>query len=149
MDGESLEARQLRLGKNQVLFRSVNEQVEKISEESNTAGPTGFICECAIPGCGSHVELALGEYEAIRRNPAHFFVLPDHVFPEVEIVVEDGAVTLSSRSSAQAHAWPQQSTCAAQTQIEGGRQLCANASTISPSRSAAVTFSSAGTAARL
>ena len=32
----------------------------------------------------SHIELARDEYEGIRLNAAHFVVLPDHVFPEVE-----------------------------------------------------------------
>jgi hypothetical protein len=89
MENESLEARQVRLGKNQSLFRSVNERVEKISEQQATLGPVDFLCECATPNCGSRIELAHGEYEAIRRNPAHFFVLPDHVFPEVENIVDD------------------------------------------------------------
>jgi hypothetical protein len=89
MPHDSLEARQVRLGKNQALFRTVNEQVEKIATEQTTADPIGFICECATPNCGSHIELAHGEYEAIRRNPTHFFVLPDHVFPEVEKIVDD------------------------------------------------------------
>ena len=39
--------------------------------------------------CGTYIELAQGEYETIRRAPTHFFVLPDHVFPEVETIVDD------------------------------------------------------------
>jgi hypothetical protein len=86
---DSGEARQVRLGKNQSLFRSVNERVEKIIEQQTTYGPVKFICECANPECGASIELTLGEYEAIRKDPTHFFVLPDHVFPEVENVVDD------------------------------------------------------------
>jgi hypothetical protein len=89
MPDDSLEARQVRLGKNQALFRTVNEQVEKIAEKQATADPISFICECARPDCGNQIELAHGEYEALRQNPTHFFVLPDHVFPEVENVVDD------------------------------------------------------------
>jgi hypothetical protein len=83
------EARQARLGKNQSHFRSVNERVEKISEQQTTHGPVVFICECANPECGASIELMLGEYEAIRQDPTHFFVLPGHVFSEVESVVDD------------------------------------------------------------
>lgn len=89
MATESLDARQAQLAKNQALFRAVNEEVENIAENQTVAGPVSFICECAMPDCGSPVELALGEYEAIRSNSTHFFVLPDHIFPEVEKVVDD------------------------------------------------------------
>ena len=86
---DPLEARQVRLGKNQALFRAVNEEIEHIAEEQTTAGPLSFLCECATPSCGVYIQLAHGEYEAIRRVPTHFFVLPDHVFPEVETIVDD------------------------------------------------------------
>jgi hypothetical protein len=89
MPDDSLEARQLRLGKNQALFRAVNEEVENIAEDQTAAGSISFVCECARPDCGTPVELALGEYEAIRSNSTHFFVLPEHVFPEVENIVDD------------------------------------------------------------
>jgi hypothetical protein len=85
----SLEARQIRLAKNESLFRSINERVEKISDGYTTPGPVNFICECANPDCGATIELSHGEYEAIRKNPTHFFVLSEHVFPEVETIVED------------------------------------------------------------
>ena len=89
MSNGSLDERQTRLAKNQALFRSVNERVEKISDQQTTHGPINFICECANPDCGATIELSHGEYEAIRRNPTHFFVLSDHVYPEVENVVDD------------------------------------------------------------
>jgi hypothetical protein len=89
MPNDSLEARQIRLAKNQALFRAVNEEVENIAEIQTDPGPISFVCECAMPDCGSAIELAHGEYEAIRRNPTHFFVLTDHVFPEVENIIDD------------------------------------------------------------
>ncbi len=89
MATDSLEARQVRLGKNQALFRAVNEQIEHIAGEQTMSGQLSFLCECASPDCGAYIELTRGEYEAIRRDPTHFFVLPDHVFPEVETIVDD------------------------------------------------------------
>ena len=83
-----LEARQARFGTNQALFRAVNEEVEKLSHEK-PVDPASFVCECANPDCGVQIQLTLGDYEAIRQNPTRFFVLPQHVFPEVEDVVED------------------------------------------------------------
>ena len=89
MANEAFEGRQIRLAKNQALFRAVNERVEALANESGTRGQHDFVCECASPECGSRIELAIGEYEAIRRIPTHFFVLPHHVFPEVEVIVDD------------------------------------------------------------
>jgi hypothetical protein len=89
MENESLEIRQLRLARNQSLFRSVNERVEKVVGSHVAPGPIAFVCECAQPDCASMIELGRNEYEAIRAHPARFFVLAGHVFPEVEKVVED------------------------------------------------------------
>jgi hypothetical protein len=89
MSEEPIDVRRLRLAKNQALFRSVNERVATISERFSTVNPVNFVCECAIHDCGASVELSRDEYEAIRRQATRFFVLPGHVFPEVETVVED------------------------------------------------------------
>jgi len=89
MASDSLEARQVRLGKNQALFRAVNQEIEHIAEAQTTARPLSFLCECASPACGAYIELAQGEYESIRQNPTHFFVLPEHVFPEVETIIDN------------------------------------------------------------
>jgi hypothetical protein len=53
------------------------------------------------------IELAQGEYEAIRQVPTHFFVLPDHAFHEVETIE---APTSWSRNSALVDAWSKRST---------------------------------------
>lgn len=83
------EARQVRLGKNQSLFRAVNNQIDYIGQAQSTVLPIDFLCECADPDCDTYIELTQGEYEAVRKNPTHFFVLPGHVYPEVENVVDD------------------------------------------------------------
>jgi len=89
MATDSLEARQFRLGKNQALFRAVNEEIDYIGQEQTTVLPLNFLCECADPNCDVYIELTQGEYEAIRKSPTRFVVLPDHVFPEVETIVDD------------------------------------------------------------
>ena len=89
MSDESLEVRQIRLARNQSLFREVNERVESVLLKFAADGPIGFVCECAIENCSSYIELEREAYEAIRANPTHFFVLRDHVFPEVEFIVDD------------------------------------------------------------
>jgi hypothetical protein len=89
VSSDSGDVREVRLARNQSLFRSVNERVEKVAQQYTALAPLGFICECAITDCGSHLELTRDEYDEIRKHPTRFFVLPDHVFPEVEVVVED------------------------------------------------------------
>jgi hypothetical protein len=88
-DEGSLEARQARLAKNQALFRSVNEQVEQFAEKHKLDDAINFLCECASPDCGEQIEIAHDEYEAVRQEPRRFLVLAGHIFPEVEIVVEE------------------------------------------------------------
>jgi hypothetical protein len=89
MPTDSADVRGIRLAKNQALFRSVNERVAIISRTVSTFGRLEFMCECGIHECGQYVELTREEFEAVRLQPTHFFVLPGHVFPETEVVVED------------------------------------------------------------
>jgi hypothetical protein len=44
------------------------------------------MCECANRDCAALVGLSLQEYEAIRRNPKQFVVLPGHQMPDIESV---------------------------------------------------------------
>jgi hypothetical protein len=49
-----------------------------------------WVCECADDTCTERLELTPEQYERVRANPTHFFVVPtqEHVVPEVERVVE-------------------------------------------------------------
>ena len=85
---EPFDARRIRLAKNQSLFRAVNDQIEYVARAQSTVPPILILCECADPDCDAHVELTQGEYEAVRQNPTQFLVLPAHVFPEFETIVE-------------------------------------------------------------
>ena len=85
---EPSEARRTRLAKNQSLFRAVNDQIEYMARAQSTVLPLRVLCECADPDCDAHVELTQGEYEGVRQNPTQFLVLPAHVFPEFETIVE-------------------------------------------------------------
>lgn len=89
MSTDSDEVRPVRLAQNQSLFRAVNERVQMVADQYISSAPIAFMCECAYTDCGRHIELTREEYEAIRANATHFFVLPEHVFPDVEVVVED------------------------------------------------------------
>ena len=78
---------ELALASTEALTRSLNERVADSFEDSGTLGPLKFLCECGIYDCGERIELDAGEYEAIRREPTHFFVHPDHVLHAIEFVV--------------------------------------------------------------
>jgi hypothetical protein len=78
---------ELRLASTEALTRSLNERVAEIFETCETFGPLSFMCECGIYDCGERIELTANEYDAIRLEPTHFFVHPDHVLYAIEFVV--------------------------------------------------------------
>jgi hypothetical protein len=85
------EEREVRAARNQSLFRSVN---EKSSERNHafaavTEGTYSISCECADAHCLERVTIAEQEYAQVRRYPRRFAVLPGHVYPEVEKVVDE------------------------------------------------------------
>ena len=83
--------REQRAAKNQSLFREVNERIEPLNQAFAVINRlTDFVCECPSETCTATVVLSMKEYEAVRRHPNRFFVLPDdeHVWPDIERVVE-------------------------------------------------------------
>lgn len=90
------DARQVKLAKNEALFRSVNERAKTIWEHYGPSGRFSAVCECADPACSGHVDLAAEAYEAVRASGTRFLVLPDHVSPDAERTAEehDGYVVI-------------------------------------------------------
>ena len=82
------EAREERLARNEVLFRSVNEAIEQQALEFGALDEYEFICECARSGCFERVGLSLKEYERVRSEGTRFFVVPGHENVAIEVVVE-------------------------------------------------------------
>jgi hypothetical protein len=81
--------RQIRAAKNQSLFRTVNERLQGLAETFQfITEHTSFTCECADPSCIAPMLMTLGEYESIRSDPNRFAVLPDHVYFDVENIVD-------------------------------------------------------------
>jgi hypothetical protein len=78
---------ELRLARNAAQIRSLNERVALISESCDTFGSLKFRCECGIYECTEGLQLTAGAYEAIRLEPTHFLVHPDHVLLALELVV--------------------------------------------------------------
>jgi hypothetical protein len=78
---------ELRLARNKALIRSLNERVAAVSEALETFGSLKFMCECGIYACKERIELTVSEYEAVRLDPTHFLVHPNHVLHALEFVV--------------------------------------------------------------
>jgi hypothetical protein len=80
--------REERLAQNEILFREVNERIKELESGSWDSHEIGFMCECADATCMAVITLRPAEYEALRRNPRQFGVLPGHQIEDVESVVE-------------------------------------------------------------
>jgi hypothetical protein len=79
-----VDRRQEAVGKNEALFREVNERIRDITTQHRDAE---FLCECGDPTCALPIPLDLDEYEAVRRDPAQFVIVPGHDVPEAESVI--------------------------------------------------------------
>jgi hypothetical protein len=71
---------------NEVLFRDVNELIEK-EQAANQDDRTTFVCECAQLNCQLRLTVSLDEYQAVRAHPAHFLVYPGHEIKDIEVIV--------------------------------------------------------------
>jgi hypothetical protein len=86
-----VESREERIAENEALFRAMNERMAEWQERRD-APPTDkhlFFCECGNSVCHERVRLSIPEYVAVRESPVRFAVLPGHVFPEVESVIDE------------------------------------------------------------
>jgi len=81
--------RQARVGRNQSLFREVNERIEGLRQGTYPQTELDFICECFNDTCFEAIpNVAIADYEAVRAHPDRFLVRPEHVAPEAENVVD-------------------------------------------------------------
>jgi hypothetical protein len=84
-----IDDRQRRLGRNEALFREVNERIERVSQSLQVATESfKILCECGDTSCTDQLEVSLPEYERIRRDSTLFFVRPGHEQPEVDDAIE-------------------------------------------------------------
>jgi hypothetical protein len=83
-----MDAREEPLARNETLFRSVNENIEKAATSSWPDGHTfEFFCECSNVDCNLLLPMTLSAYEQVRADPKRFLVAPGHELPEIEAVV--------------------------------------------------------------
>jgi hypothetical protein len=81
-----VDSRQQRVGKNEALFREVNERIEELNRQSFDEF-NDFLCECGDDDCTAPISLTLVEYEQVRAEPTHFAIAPGHEMPDVEQVI--------------------------------------------------------------
>ncbi len=78
-----------RAARNEEIVRDVNRQIKEGAELHEVGDPMPFHCECAQMPCLQKIELPPSVYERILSERYRFVVLPDHVKPEVEQIVEE------------------------------------------------------------
>jgi len=77
-----------RQGRNESLFREVNERIAELNQTFQIEGRSEFLCECGREECKQPVAISIDKYEAVRRIPTRFLVIPGHEDKGVERVVE-------------------------------------------------------------
>lgn len=75
-----------RLGRNELLFREVNERIREIAGRFGVLDVTLFVCECGQGDCAEAVELELEEYDELRSSPDTFAMVPGHEAPHDQVV---------------------------------------------------------------
>jgi hypothetical protein len=88
---DAREEHERRAGRNQSLFRDVNERVNDVNKEHGLwVTLSDWVCECADETCTQPIELTPQQYEAMRADPTHFVVAPgaEHVVSDAERVME-------------------------------------------------------------
>ncbi len=85
-----MDDRAKRVGHNEAVFRSLNERVDELNRTFATLTERfEIVCECGDARCVERLSIPAESYEALRRDPAQFAILPRHDDPSVESVVEE------------------------------------------------------------
>jgi hypothetical protein len=86
MTAEIPDWRKQRVVKNELSFRDYNERRDQL--EQGAADQVPFVCECGDETCIRALMLRPAQWEAAHGAEDQFVVLPEHVYPEVERVLE-------------------------------------------------------------
>ena len=80
--------RDVRKGTNESWFRELNERLElRAAARTSIEQRFEVVCECAREECTERIELSFSEYQAVRRDPKDFVVVPGHADSTCEQVV--------------------------------------------------------------
>jgi hypothetical protein len=79
-----------RIGANEALFRTVNEQIETLNKPFAEISDNTMhvVCECGDLDCAEQFAVTVEKYEQTRADPSLFLIKPGHEIPDVEDVVE-------------------------------------------------------------
>jgi hypothetical protein len=84
-----VDTRTERIGRNEDLFRKVNDQIEGVNEAFGTiTGTMSILCECGKLECIEQIDLTIDAYRELRAGPTRFAVKPGHEQRDLERVVE-------------------------------------------------------------
>jgi hypothetical protein len=84
-----MDERARRIASNEIQFRDINERlVVDLEQVPHKPDLLDFVCECGDQSCDALIQLDLHEYAAVREDSRRFAVVPHHVIPEVERVVD-------------------------------------------------------------
>jgi hypothetical protein len=88
-----VDERARRIGRNEALFRQINEEVEDLNRSlaELTDETIHIVCECGNLQCQERLVVPMSDYERVRDSPERFFVVPGHEIPDTEDVVESHA----------------------------------------------------------
>jgi hypothetical protein len=79
-----------RIGRNEALFREVNERLREVGEGFSLVTEEGeFVCECGNTTCTEAIRMPLDEYEHVRSDPKWFFIVPGHENVDYEKVIAE------------------------------------------------------------
>jgi hypothetical protein len=87
MAGTNGNAREQRVVKNELEFRAYNERREQL-ERGISEEPLPFVCECGDEDCIRALSATGEAWERAHSRDDQFIVLPGHVFPEYERVIQ-------------------------------------------------------------
>ena len=80
-----------RAGRNEALFREVNDNIADLEERMGSGiGTLPVICECSRADCSLQLEIDREEYARVRQHPDRFVVARGHEQPSIEQQVGEG-----------------------------------------------------------
>ena len=94
---ELTDERTERVGRNEALYRQVNERIQDLNEAfSPMTGDFSVVCECGDLHCTEQLRMSPHEYERVRANPTLFILKPGHEQPDVEQAIKkhDGFIVV-------------------------------------------------------
>jgi len=90
-----MDPRTERVGKNEAVFREVNERINEVTREKTDE----YLCECGYANCTETVQMTVADYEDLRADPTRFALLPGHEVPHWrERPHRDNGATVQRRS---------------------------------------------------